>query len=158
MEYVLNWIVLFAIIVCLGAYYPIFHANLDKKIYVNLPIKAADFVVKNHITGKMFNYYDGGGYLIYRLAPDRKVFIDGRADLYGDKFFNDFIDIYFGSATWKEKFDRLAIDYVICGKDAPIRQLLLAEGSFKDSYIDESHAVLLRNIPENQAILANFGK
>ena len=157
-EHLLNWIVLLAIGCGLALYYPVFHAKDDATLNATLPIKAADFVLENHITGKMFNYYDEGGYLIYRLGPDRKVFIDGRADLYGDQFLGDFIDIYFGHASWKEKFDRLAIDYVICGKDAAIRQLLLAEGSFRDAYIDESHAVLLRNIPKNRSLLIASGK
>lgn len=157
-EYLLNWIVLLTIAFGLSVYYPIYHAKDEEKVNERLPVKAANFVVENGITGNLFNNYGDGGYLIYRLSPGRKVFIDGRADLYGDKFFKDFLGIYNGDATWKEKFDKLSIDYVICGKNAPIRQLLLAEKSFKEVYIDKWHSVLLRNAPKQQTLLTKLGK
>ena len=44
-----------------------------------LPSGAADFLLNHHIRGRMLNTYDAGGYLIWRLAPDVPVFLDGRA-------------------------------------------------------------------------------
>jgi hypothetical protein len=90
-EYLLNWIVLMTIAFGLSLYYPIYHAKHEENVNERLPVKAVNFIVANGITGNMFNNYGDGGYLIYRLSPDRKVFIDGRADLYGDKFLQDFI-------------------------------------------------------------------
>jgi hypothetical protein len=43
------------------------------------PAGAADFLIANHITGRMFNTWAQGGYLIWRLWPQERVFIDGRA-------------------------------------------------------------------------------
>jgi hypothetical protein len=43
------------------------------------PGGAADFLLAHNITGPMFNTYDYGGYLIWRLGPHERVFIDGRA-------------------------------------------------------------------------------
>jgi hypothetical protein len=40
---------------------------------------AADFLLAHHITGPLFNTYELGGYLIWRLWPQERVFIDGRA-------------------------------------------------------------------------------
>ena len=40
---------------------------------------AADFILAHHITGPMFNTYEMGGYLIWRLWPQERVFVDGRA-------------------------------------------------------------------------------
>ncbi|UCG78258.1 MAG: hypothetical protein JSV21_12045 [Nitrospirota bacterium] len=42
------------------------------------PADAVEFIKDNNIKGDMFNFYDWGGYLIYGLYPDKKVFIDGR--------------------------------------------------------------------------------
>ena len=44
-----------------------------------IPAGAADYLIANHITGRMFNTWSQGGYLIWRLWPQEKVFIDGRA-------------------------------------------------------------------------------
>lgn len=43
------------------------------------PVGAADYLLANHISGPLFNTYEHGGYLIWRLCPQYQVFIDGRA-------------------------------------------------------------------------------
>lgn len=43
------------------------------------PSGAADFLLAHHIAGPLFNTYELGGYLIWRLWPQEKVFVDGRA-------------------------------------------------------------------------------
>jgi len=43
------------------------------------PAGAADFLLAHHVTEPLFNTYEYGGYLIWRLWPHERVFIDGRA-------------------------------------------------------------------------------
>jgi hypothetical protein len=43
------------------------------------PVDAASWLLANHVTGQMFNTYEQGGYLIWKLWPQERVFIDGRA-------------------------------------------------------------------------------
>jgi len=43
------------------------------------PSGAADFLLSHRITAPMFNTYEHGGYLIWRLWPQERVFIDGRS-------------------------------------------------------------------------------
>ena len=45
------------------------------------PKDVADYMVDQGITGRIFNAYDAGGYLIYRLSPDSQVYIDGRTGI-----------------------------------------------------------------------------
>jgi len=47
------------------------------------PAAAVDAVIAQHVSGPVLNDYGFGGYLIFRGF---KVFIDGRADFYGDAF------------------------------------------------------------------------
>lgn len=42
------------------------------------PVSAANYILANDLQGNILNAYDWGGYLIYALAPDRKIFVDGR--------------------------------------------------------------------------------
>jgi hypothetical protein len=42
------------------------------------PARAADFVLAHHLTARMFNTWEFGAYLIWRLWPQQRVFIDGR--------------------------------------------------------------------------------
>jgi hypothetical protein len=147
-EFVLNWIVLALLAAGLTLFAPILRANEETRINRTLPVGAANYVISHNLTGNMFNSYDYGGYLIYRLAPHWKVCVDGRADVYGDKFLLDFLEIYEGKPSWREKFRKLSIDFAIVSKDAPIRQLLLADGSFQEVFVDEQHSVLQRSTPK----------
>jgi hypothetical protein len=157
-EYVLNWLLLLAIAIGLSIFYPIFHANDEDKANASLPVKAAEFVANAGLTGHMFNSYHFGGYLIYRLYPAQKVFIDGRADMYGDAFINDYQEIIDVASGWEKTFDKYQIDYVIIGHDGPLWQLLQARGDFRLVYDDKHNSVLVRNAPRYAAIIAKYGQ
>jgi hypothetical protein len=43
------------------------------------PVGAADYLLANPLRGPLFNTYEHGGYLIWRLWPRERVFIDGRS-------------------------------------------------------------------------------
>jgi hypothetical protein len=53
------------------------------------PIAALRAVKESGIKGPVFNQYEFGGYLIFSGTP---VFIDGRADLYGDDFMERYLE------------------------------------------------------------------
>jgi hypothetical protein len=46
------------------------------------PKKLADFTKEKNLKGNMLNSYALGGYLIWSLYPERKIFIDGRNEVY----------------------------------------------------------------------------
>lgn len=48
-----------------------------------------NFFLENNLKGPIFNNFDIGGYLIYRLHPKEKVFIDGRPEAYPSRFFQE---------------------------------------------------------------------
>lgn len=61
-----------------------FHAAATPLANVNAPDwrfspGAADFLLAHRVTARLFNSYESGGYLIWRLWPQNQVFIDGRA-------------------------------------------------------------------------------
>ena len=157
-EYLLNWLLLALVAAGLLLYAPIHDAKGREKANAMVPVKATDFIKQVGITGRMFTTYHYGGYLIYRLYPEQKVFIDGRADMYGDAFIKEYIDINSGKANWKPLFDKYKIDYVLVQRDTPLRQILLARGDFKLVYDDETNSVLVREEPQFAGIIAKFGK
>jgi hypothetical protein len=57
------------------------------------PSGAADFLLAHHITDPMFNSYEYGGYLMWRLWPRERVFIDGRA--LNESVFQDYARILY---------------------------------------------------------------
>ena len=65
----------------------------------NAPLKALEAAKEQGASGHVLNYWNFGGFLISQNIP---VFIDGRADLYGDKY----VDQYF------ELTDSVAVDKI----------------------------------------------
>jgi hypothetical protein len=78
-------------------------ATTEKEYF---PTAAVDWIAHNHPTGNIFNTYGWGGYLIWRLYPEYQVYIDGRADLYGDAFIGDYLRIESGSPGWEAELVR----------------------------------------------------
>ena len=153
MVYVMNWLMLSASLLLALAYWPMLARQHMEAGNEFIGWKAVDFVVSRGITGRVFNEYGFGGLMIYRLNPAQKVFIDGRADAYGDAFVKEYLKIFFGQEGWAEAFDRYEIDYVVCARTAPIRQLLLQRGDFVSVYKDEYNSVLVKRIPRFESII-----
>jgi hypothetical protein len=65
-----------------------FGAGLDNFV----PAKEVAFLKKYHLEGQIFNDYVIGGYLVWDLYPDYKVFIDPRGGLYGNQVFPDYME------------------------------------------------------------------
>ena len=77
------------------------------------PARAVAFLQQHPPAGPIFNLYDWGGYLIWKLYPTTPVFIDGRADLYGADLFHDFADVYQFKGRWQQILHRWHIQTVI---------------------------------------------
>ncbi len=71
------------------------------------PAGAADYVSKEHLAGKCFSDYLTSSYLLWKLQPNFKTFIDLR-DL--DVFPTEFFDTFATVVTYPEEFEKL--DYV----------------------------------------------
>jgi len=70
--------------------------------HTDVPHRTADFILRERPAGNMFNEYNVGGYLIYRLYPDYLVFQDGRVDVYGPKKFWRYKVIESGNQLWRD--------------------------------------------------------
>ncbi len=73
-----------------------------------------NFVQKNNIQGPVFNNFDVGSYLIWKLYPNQKVFVDGRPEAYSVDFFQKiYIPMQEDPAIWKHYADDIyKINYV----------------------------------------------
>ncbi|MBI4770455.1 MAG: hypothetical protein HY784_08620, partial [Chloroflexi bacterium] len=67
-----------------------------------LPAGAAEFVAESRPPGPMFNSYNWGGYLVWRLYPDYPVFVDGRTELYPNEYLEDYLGVTLGRPGWRE--------------------------------------------------------
>jgi len=65
-----------------------------------------------------------GGYLVYRFYPEKRVFVDGRADIFGSEISSLALGIQNARYDWKRQLDRFAVDMVIVKPDAPLASAL----------------------------------
>jgi hypothetical protein len=109
------------------------------------PAAAVAFISVHRPPAPILNHYNWGGYFIWKLYPDNRVYIDGRADLYGDAFMNDFAAVYYlkGDA-WQSAFAKWGIQTVILPPDAPLVTALRALPSWETIYSDKQAIVLTR--------------
>lgn len=83
----------------------------DKKLGLGRTKGAEDgvrFILNNNISGPMFNNFDISGYLIYRLYPQYKVFVDNRPEAYPASFFQE---IYIPIQNQEKKWQKAEKEY-----------------------------------------------
>ena len=114
------------------------------------PARAVAFLQQHPAAGPIFNLYDWGGYLIWKLYPTTPVFIDGRADLYGPDLFHDFADVYQFKNHWQLILQRWHIQTVIIPPTSALAVGLQSAPGWTISYQD-SQALILSNLPAASA-------
>jgi len=85
----------------------------SRSIAENFPKAAVDWIAENRPEGYLFNSYGWGGYIIWRLYPQYPVYIDGRADIYGDKFIYAYTNVYRARPGWEQVLDSQAVRLVL---------------------------------------------
>jgi hypothetical protein len=111
---------------------------------VNFPAAAASFLKSQHLPGNLLNHYNWGGYFIWQLYPEYRVFIDGRADVYGDSLMDDFAASYYLKDGWEQPLERWQIQTVILPPEAALLQALQEKHNWQQIYADSRARVLIR--------------
>jgi hypothetical protein len=107
--------------------------GLDRELF------AVDAI--NHLApGRAFHDDAVGGYLIYAEWPQREVYIDDRAELYGDTFV-DFVRTRAGQEGWQSVFENYQIRQALLKVEDPLVQILVVEG-WQERFLDEKFVVL----------------
>jgi hypothetical protein len=106
------------------------------------PVEAVDFIERQGWDGqRVYNSYDWGGYLIWRGIP---VFIDGRADLYGDEFILFYLQALKIEPDWREPLDDFEVDYVLLERAAPLTVALAETAEWQEAYSDDIAQIFTR--------------
>ena len=110
------------------------------------PVKAVDFLLENDNmpTGNVFNDFGWGGYLLYRLWPEKLVFIDGQTDFYGEELTRIHQQTYMAENGWEKTLDTYKIDWVILPLNAPLSRNLSLKMNWREIYKDGTTIVFER--------------
>jgi len=110
------------------------------------PARAVAFL-QTHPSGRIFNHYDWGGYLIWRLYPATPVFIDGRADLYGEELLDRFAATYQFKGDWQQTLQRWSINTVLVPADSALAAGLRSSPGWTVTY-EDAQAIVLTAAPQ----------
>ena len=90
---------------------------------------------------RIYNSYNWGGYLIWEGVP---VFIDGRADVYGDAFMDEYVLAYQLRGDWRVPLEKYDVDYILIESGASFARFLEEAPEWEGVYQDEVAAVFVR--------------
>ncbi len=127
-----------------------------------VPVDAANFIDQNHLAGPMFNLYNEGGYLIWPLWPEQKVFLDGRSEVYRGQPLQDFLTIVHASQGTERLVDqKYKLNFFLVGyrsaRSVTELVLYLLQHNWPLIYWDDQELIFVRNVPTNQALIAEYG-
>jgi hypothetical protein len=78
-----------------------------------LPVAAVEALLAERPPGNLFNSYNWGGYLSL-YAPEYPVYVDGRTDVYGDRFLTqDFYRVAVAAPGWQDTLARYGVGIVL---------------------------------------------
>ncbi|MFZ4856594.1 MAG: hypothetical protein ACOYL3_09380 [Desulfuromonadaceae bacterium] len=110
------------------------------------PVKSCDFINANGLNGNVYTSLDWGGYVIWRLSPQQKVYIDGRQLDTARSW-----EYFYNMDNWKKIFDKYDIRVVITPildesfKPTPLKQALEADRGWRLVNTGNNGAVFVRN-------------
>ena len=131
------------------------------------PERAAEFIVNNNLPGQVFNSYNEGGFLSWKLGPERLVTIDGRDPLYGAEAIEHnggLLQSSPDSPAWQQEASRYDLNTIILplGRQNGIEmvrlQLFCNSTLWKPVYLDQVSAVFVRrDVPHADDLLQRYG-
>jgi hypothetical protein len=140
----LNLAITAAVVAIIVGSYPS-AAQLQNNIDSQFPRDALRFIQQRQITGRLFNWYDFGGYIEF-YAPAIKTFADGRTDIFAyNGVLNDYIKINAIESSF-ELLDKYKIDYVLFPVDTRLTYVLAHSPGWHTIYEDKV-ARLFERVP-----------
>lgn len=149
------------IMVTTGLGWP-FHAAFGLGLMPNY-FASIEFMKRVPLHGQMFNNFDSGSFLIFSLFPERKVFIDNRAEAYPADFVqNKYIAAQENDKVWQQVQDEYDLgsiyfyrhDMTNWGQEFLVKRV--QDPAWIPVFVDNYVIIFVKDIPEHQTIIAKY--
>lgn len=124
---------------------------------------SAEFFIRNKINGPVFNNYDIGGYLIYYLYGNERVFVDNRPEAYSVDFFQEIYEpMQADEVVWKLQDSMHDFNAIYFYRhDAtqfaqPFLIKRIQDSEWVPVFVDDFVLLLLRNNDQNKRIIEKY--
>jgi hypothetical protein len=108
------------------------------------PSALVTFMLAQRLPQPIYNEYDWGGYLIWRLYPSYQVYIDGRADVYGGQLVEEFIQVHDVKPGWQEVLKERGIRTVLVEVNSALASLLREKSDWKKVFENKQAVIFVR--------------
>ena len=122
------------------------HAFLYLTALDSFPVEAMNVAEANQLSGKVFAFYQWGGYVNLRTQGRLRVYIDGRADtVFDDQIYRRYVRVLNLGKGWQDIVSASGADYFLWPKRQRAQiDALRASGEWRTLYSDHAAALLVR--------------
>jgi len=120
---------------------PVMNAHFNEQRF---PVHAVDFLARTGNHEPIFSLDTAGGYLIYRLYPERKVFIDDRHDFYGEEYLKQYLKVIHVFSGRERVLDEWHVNFAILPTDSKISQTIRTNSNWRTAYSDPTATIFER--------------
>jgi hypothetical protein len=118
---------------------------VEERTKEQFPVEAVAYLEQHPVRGPMFDAYGFGGYLVW---TGRRVFIDGRSELYERSgILSDYIQIANVKPGALAILRSYGIESCLIQHDGPLSVLLAASPEWRKAYADNLSAIYVRTEP-----------
>ena len=130
------------------SFIPTFKLFVSADLY---PVKALDWLKKNHIKGNILPHFEWGEYLMWSCYPDCRVAMDGRYEnVYQDNVHKEYFDFLYGRDQWRVFLKKYPHDIALLRNGTRIQSLMNLEQNWRAVYMDQTSIIFVRNNSTDQ--------
>lgn len=119
------------------------NAHLNSQLKSIYPVEAVDFVRQRHYSGPLYNSFNWGGFLIWRL-PELPVSMDGRTNVHGDQRIERAVATLAAREGWRTDPELRTAHVVVVERTTALSEALRGDQEFRLVYEDRLATVFLR--------------
>jgi hypothetical protein len=113
----------------------------------HFPVQASAVIIQRDLHDPIFAPDVWGGYLIYRLYPQTRVFVDDRHDLYGADFLKDYLRAIRLTPDWNKFLDEKRVNWVLVATESALANMLEETSEWNVAYRDGTAMLFSRKRP-----------
>jgi hypothetical protein len=151
------------IVVAVSAYWAAMGPSPTNPLRLDLaesryPGRTMTFIREHRLPSPLFSVYAWGGYELWRLYPEYRMFMDGRTHVYGPEVLKDFLEVTNVGPGWQGVLDRWQVQTILALRPSPLTETLLAQGGWRLVFTEREAVVFVRDTDANRPLLARLDR
>ena len=122
------------------------------------PGRTMTFIREHRLPAPLFSVYAWGGYELWRLYPEYRMFIDGRTHVYGSEVLKDFLEVTHVGPGWQTVLDKWQVQTILALRGSPLTETLKAQGGWRLVFTEREAVVFVRETDANRPLLDRLAR